>query len=196
MGVFYFSNLVVISPGHVNTGWMKKRERGRERETARFRNTEVASMCNLALTAYYVWLMEITLTSECLTTDFQSVMGILMRTHCDARLKDGLCAAADSTWTLELYSCNVDQQIKRGSCGSPLSRGESTAAIHHVSIATHQQDGGCETLTREHKLWGVREMCKIHGDFRYTCRRECSGESWSSILRNNGCFDFALGKSK
>lgn len=153
MGVFYFSNLVVISPGHVNTGWIKEGER--DREGACFKNTEVASMCNLALTAYYVWLMEITLTSECLTADFQSVMGILMHTHCDARLEDALCATADSTWTLELCSCNVEQQIQCGLCGSPLSRGESTAPLRHVSIATCQQYGGCETLTREHKLWGV-----------------------------------------
>ena len=62
--VVIFQFCLVISAGHVNTGWMKSRER--------FKN--MASMCNLALTVFYMWVMVMKVNAKRLTGGF--VLGL------------------------------------------------------------------------------------------------------------------------
>lgn len=96
------------------------------------KNMEVASVCNLALTMFYMWVIEIIVTTKVFDRGFSVCAGC---THSDAWLKDALYDSVDSTWTVYgLLQCWITN--KMWAQVDHLRAQGSLTLLYHVSFAT------------------------------------------------------------
>ncbi len=70
-------------------------------------------------------------------------------------------------------------------------------ALHRWAMSPSLHDkheDSCKTWNRQHKLWGVGEICKTRSEFRYTSV-VALGSNEETLKPRIECFDFAWGKT-